>query len=142
MINGVGSSKLNTAWDEDDKKKVLYDKKAINLLQGALIMDEFFRVSACKTEKEIWDTLVQTLEGTVEVKRSRLNTLSQEYKLFRMQPQELILDLQKRFVHLTNHLKALGKKLTMKLILKCLYPYPWNDNQKWQQYPRRRIYQQ
>ena len=45
-------------------------------------MDEFFRVSACKTVKEIWDTLVQTHEGTVEFKRSRLNTLSQEYELF------------------------------------------------------------
>ena len=32
VINGAGSSKPKTAWDEDDKKKVLYDKKAINLL--------------------------------------------------------------------------------------------------------------
>ena len=29
-----------------------------------------------------------------------------------MQPGESILNLQKRFVHLTNHLKALGKTLT------------------------------
>ena len=29
-----------------------------------------------------------------------------------MQPGETILDLQKRFVHLTNHLSALGKTLT------------------------------
>ena len=61
--------------------------------------------------KKIWDTLVQTHEGTVEVKRSRLNTLSQEYELFRMQSGEIILDLQKRFVHLTNHLSVLGKTL-------------------------------
>ena len=71
VINGVGSSKPKTTWDDDDKKKVLYDKKAINLLQGTLSMDEFFCVSACKTAKEIWGTLVQTHEGTVEVKRSR-----------------------------------------------------------------------
>ena len=112
VVNGVGSSKPKTTWDDDDKKKVLYDKKAINLLQSALSMDEFFRVSACTTAKEIWDTLVETHEGTTEVKRSRLNTLSQEYELFRMQPGESILDLQKRFVHLTNHLRALGKTLT------------------------------
>ena len=53
VINGVCSSKPKTAWDDDDKKKVLYDKKAINLLQGALSMDEFFRVSTCRTTKEI-----------------------------------------------------------------------------------------
>ncbi|KAK2423291.1 rust resistance kinase Lr10 [Trifolium repens] len=72
-------------------------------------MDEFFRISHCKTAKEIWDTLEVTHEGTVEVKRSKLNTLSQEYEMFRMQPGEKILDLQKRFSHLTNHLMALGK---------------------------------
>ena len=67
--------------------------------------------------------MVQTHEGTVEVKRSRLNTLSQEYELFRMQPGETILDLQKRFVHLTNHLSALVKTLTNdELNLKYLGP--------------------
>ncbi|WJX73142.1 hypothetical protein P8452_56955 [Trifolium repens] len=75
-------------------------------------MDEFFRISTCETAKEIWDTLVETHEGTAEVKRSKLNTLSQEYELFRMQPGESILNMQKRFVHLANHLKSLGKTLT------------------------------
>ena len=75
-------------------------------------MDEFFRISNCKTAKEIWDTLETTHEGTEEVKRSRLNTLSQEYEMFRMQPGEKILDMQKRFSHLINHLAALGKTLS------------------------------
>ncbi|KAK2357503.1 gag-protease polyprotein [Trifolium repens] len=112
VVNGVGTPKIQSSWDEDDKKKILNDKKAINILQSALSMDEFFRISTCETAKEIWDTLVETHEGTAEVKRSRLNTLSQEYELFTMQPGESILNLQKRFVHLTNHLKALGKTLT------------------------------
>ncbi|XP_058763525.1 uncharacterized protein LOC131636971 [Vicia villosa] len=112
VVNGVGSEKPKASWDDNDRKRVLADKKAISLLHGALSMDEFFRISTCTTSKEIWDTLVETHEGTAEVKRSRLNTLSQEYELFRMKPGETILDLQKRFVHLTNHLKALGKTLT------------------------------
>ncbi|KAK2454205.1 gag-protease polyprotein [Trifolium repens] len=112
VVNGVGTPKIKSSWDEDDKKKVLNDKKAINILHSALSMDEFFRISTCETAKEIWDTLVETHEGTAEVKRSKLNTLSQEYELFRMQPGESILNMQKRFVHLTNHLKALGKTLT------------------------------
>ncbi|CAJ2637485.1 unnamed protein product [Trifolium pratense] len=70
VVNGVGTPKIQSSWDEDDKKKVLNDKKAINILQSALSMDEFFRISTYQTAKE------------------------------------------KRFVHLTNHLKALGKTLT------------------------------
>ncbi|XP_050895369.1 uncharacterized protein LOC127101987 [Lathyrus oleraceus] len=81
VVNGVGSSKHKTSWDDDDKKRVLFDKKAINILQSALGMDEFFRVSTCTTIKEIWDTLVETHEGTTEVKRSRLNTsLTREWQ--------------------------------------------------------------
>jgi hypothetical protein len=30
-------------------------------------MNEFFRISSCETAKEIWDTLVETHEGTAEV---------------------------------------------------------------------------
>src|SRR3954463_16618433 len=112
VVNGVGSEKPKASWDDNDRKRVLADKKAISLLHGALSMDEFFRISTCTTAKEIWATLVETHEGTVEVKRSRLNTLSQEYELFRMQPEESIIDLQKRFFHLVNHLSALGKKLS------------------------------
>ncbi|KAF1884624.1 hypothetical protein Lal_00028505 [Lupinus albus] len=63
----------------------------------------------------MWDTLEITHEGTEEVKRSRLNTLSQEYEMFRMRPGEKILDLQKRFTHLTNHLIALGKEHELEL---------------------------
>ncbi|KAF1891482.1 hypothetical protein Lal_00012370 [Lupinus albus] len=56
----------------------------------------------------MWDTLETTREGTEEVKRSRLKTLSQEYEMFRVRPGEKILDLQKRFTHLI----ALGKLLS------------------------------
>lgn len=111
VVNSVGTPKPEASWNRDDEKRVLYDKKAINLLQGALGIDEFFHISTCTTTKEIWDTLVETHEEIAEVKRSRLNTLSQEYELFQMQPEESILNLQKRFVRLTNHLKTLGKTL-------------------------------
>lgn len=111
-VNGVTGIKPQISWDDDDRKKVLFDKKAKNILQSSLGMDEFFRISNCKTAKEIWDTLETTHEGTEEVKRSRLNTLSQEYEMFRMQPGENILDMQKRFSHLINHLAALGKTLS------------------------------
>lgn len=51
VVNGVGTEKTKVSWDEDDKKKVLYNKKAINLLQSALIMNELFHVSQCTMKK-------------------------------------------------------------------------------------------
>ena len=38
--------------------------------------------------KEKWDTLQVTHEGTTDVKRSRINTLTHEYELFRMNQNE------------------------------------------------------
>jgi len=74
--------------------------------------------------KEMWEVLEVTHEGTEDVKRSRKHYLIQEYELFRMQPEESIADVQKRFTHIVNHLTGLGKeydreKLNIK-VLKCL----------------------
>lgn len=83
-VGGAEQPKLEDVWNEDDKKKIQHDKKTQNILALALELDEFFIVSNCKTAKEIWETLETTNEGTKEVKRSRLNMISQEYEMFRM----------------------------------------------------------
>ena len=51
IVNGIDTPKPEASWDEDDEKKVLYDKKTINPLQGALGMNEFFLISTCTTKK-------------------------------------------------------------------------------------------
>ena len=74
--------------------------------------------------KEMWDTLEVTHEGTNDVKRARKHTLIREYEMFRMLKGESIVEVQKRFTHIINHLMNLGKtfdkeELNIK-ILKCL----------------------
>ena len=63
-------------------KKAKFDCIAKNIITSALNSDEFFRVSQCKSAKEMWDTLEVTHEGTNEVKRARKHTLIQEYEMF------------------------------------------------------------
>jgi len=72
----------------------------------------------------MWDVLEVTHEGTNEVKRARKRALIQEYELFKMQQEESIVEVQKRFTHIVNHLMGLGKEfdkeeLNIK-VLKCL----------------------
>jgi len=87
-------------------------------------MDEYFRVSNCKNAKEMWDILQVTHEGTTNVKRSRINTFTHEYELFRMNQNETIQDMQKRFTHIVNHLASLGKIFPnedlINKVLRCL----------------------
>jgi hypothetical protein len=117
-------SKPRSLWTDNEKKQVQLDFNAKNILISALGKDEFYRVSQCKSSKEIWETLQVTHEGTNEVKRARLNTLLREYELFSMRQNESIDDVQKRFTHIVNHLGDLGKSLTndetTNKVLRCL----------------------
>jgi len=86
--------------------------------------DEFFGVSECASEKEMWDILEVTYEATTDVKRARKHALIQEYEMFRMLKGETISDVQKRFTHIVNNLINFGKifereELNIN-ILKCL----------------------
>ena len=106
------------------KKKAKFDCIAKNIITSTLNSDEFFRISQCASAKEMWDTLEVTHEGTNDVKRARKHTLIQEYEMFRMLKGESIVEVQKRFTHIINHLMSLGKtfdkeELNIK-ILNCL----------------------
>ena len=72
----------------------------------------------------MWDVLEVTHEETNDVKRARKHALTQEYELSKMQQGESIVEVQKRFTHIVNHLIGLGKnfdkeELNIK-VLKCL----------------------
>ena len=77
-------------WFEEDRRKIQYNPKAKNIITSTLGIDEYFRVSNCSNAKEMWDTLQLTHEDTTDVERSRVNTLTHEYELFRMNTNENI----------------------------------------------------
>ena len=77
-------------WSEEDRRRVQYNLKAKNIITLALGIGEYFRVSNCSNAKEMWDTLQLTHESTSDDKRSRINTLTHEYELFRMNTNENI----------------------------------------------------
>ncbi|BAT89667.1 hypothetical protein VIGAN_06068300 [Vigna angularis var. angularis] len=108
-IDGVEVEKPYFNWTPEENRRAQFDIKARNIISSAVVLDEFYRISVCKTAQEMWEVLRVTHEGTEDVKRARKNTLIQEYEMFRMQPGETISDVQKRFIHIVNHLTGLGK---------------------------------
>jgi len=79
------------------------------MITSDLNLDEFFKVSQCGFAKEMWDILEGTHEGTQNVKRAEKHALIQEYEIFRMMKGETILDVQKRFTHIVNHIISIAK---------------------------------
>ena len=109
VIKNLQESKPREQWNADDRRRSQQDVRARNIISSALTVDEFYRISTCKTAQEMWETLRVTHEGTDDVRRARRNTLIQEYEMFRMKQGETIVDVQKRFTHIVNHLIGLGK---------------------------------
>ena len=81
VANGVSQDKPKADWRDDDKKKVQYDLKALNILISCIGVNEYHSVSHFKTSKDMWDALETLHEGTNEVKQSKINTLVQQYFL-------------------------------------------------------------
>ena len=62
--NGVRITKTIFEYDDNDMRKLQINAKALTSLHCALTMDEYNKISCCKSFKEIWDKLEVTHEGT------------------------------------------------------------------------------
>ena len=92
--------------------------------------NEYNRISQCKTAKEIWRILEITHEGTTQVKDAKVRILENDYEMFKMKPNESIVEMFTRFTDVVNGLKGLGKRVSeqdkVSKILRCLPP-KWNS---------------
>lgn len=128
IVDGISHPKEPKEYNEDDKKKLSLNAKAINMLYCALDKNEFNRISTCSSAKEIWHKLEVTHEGTSQVKESKICMLVHNYELFKMKSDESISEMFTRFTDIINGLKSLGKSYSnvemVRKILMCL-PKSW-----------------
>ncbi|MQL96266.1 hypothetical protein Taro_028940 [Colocasia esculenta] len=68
-------SKPKEEWTDEDIKKISLNNKAKSFMCCALTRQEFNRISACKSVKEMWDKLKLTYEGKDKVKETRIDIL-------------------------------------------------------------------
>ena len=105
--DGSSIEKPWSQWTDSESKKAKFDCIAKNIITSALNSYEFFRVSQCKSAKEMWW-------------RDRKHTLIQEYEMFRMLKGETIVEVQKRFTHIISLDKTFEKEELNIKILKYL----------------------
>ena len=77
----VDGKEFPLKWEEMtevDRQKVQCDLKPKNIIISALPFNELFRISKCKSAKEIWETLQSTHEE--ELKSSLKKSLESEKK--------------------------------------------------------------
>jgi gag-polypeptide of LTR copia-type/Zinc knuckle len=97
-------------WSAEEYNQWQKDARVMNILHNGLDPVMSNRVIACRTAKEIWDTLETQCQGTEAIKRNRRNILTQEYEQFDARPDESLTDLYDRFLILLNNLSLVGKE--------------------------------
>lgn len=56
----------------------------------------------------MWNTLLILYEGNKDFKQSKINTLTEEYELFCMEPNEIVASIHMRFSYIINKIENLG----------------------------------
>ncbi|KAK1394768.1 hypothetical protein POM88_013824 [Heracleum sosnowskyi] len=102
--------KAKSEWTPEEKAHVLREPKIKNILHSSLDAVMSNRVIACKSAKEIWDTLETQCQGSASVKKNRRALLIQEYEQFDARPDESLTNLYDRFLTLLNSLYLVDKE--------------------------------
>ena len=125
-VDGGKIRKTLDEYNEEESRKFQLNSRAIYILVCAMDKNEYNRISQCKTAKEIWRILEITHEGTTHVKDSKVRILENDYEMFKMKPNESIVEMFTRFTDVVNGLEGLGKRVSeqdkVSKILRCLPP--------------------
>ncbi|XP_070047102.1 uncharacterized protein [Nicotiana tomentosiformis] len=117
--------KSRKEYNDADCKAIAKNFRAKKILVCSIGPDEYNRISACQSAKEIWEALQIAHEGTTQVKQSKIDMLATEYELFRMKDDESIQDMHTRFTSIINGLHSLGEIIPRnKLVRKILRVLP------------------
>jgi len=98
-------------WSEATAKDYEANAKAQYALTQALNEDDLSRIINCKSTYEVWNVLIITLEGTSQVKRSKIDLLRSQYENFYMLDNEGKDEIFTRFTKITNALSSLGDNI-------------------------------
>ncbi|XP_070008044.1 uncharacterized protein [Nicotiana sylvestris] len=112
-------------YSDIDRKAVEKNYCAKKILVCSIGPDEYNRILACDSAKEIWEALQTVHEGITQVKQSKIDMLITEYELFKMKDAESIQDMHTRFTSIINELHLLGDVIPRnKLVRKILSVLP------------------
>ena len=98
-------------YDEEENKEFQLNSKSIYILVCSMDRTEYNIIFQCKTT-EVWRILEITYEGTNQVKDSKVRILANDYPMFKMKPNETIVEMFTRFTYFVNGLDNLGNRVS------------------------------
>nr|XP_009782876.1 PREDICTED: uncharacterized protein LOC104231560 [Nicotiana sylvestris] len=107
----VAIPKTMKEFNDANKNTIKKNFRAKKILARGIGFDEYNRIPACQSAKEIWEALQTAHKGTTQVKQSKIDMLTTEYKLFRMKYDDSIQEMNTRFTSIINELHSIGETI-------------------------------
>nr|GEY06304.1 hypothetical protein [Tanacetum cinerariifolium] len=118
-------------WTAEEKKTQNIDRLARSLLIQRLLNDIYSLIDSNKTAKDLWDALERQMHGSEYDEQDKKAAILYEYKTFKANEGEQLLDTYLRYLQVINDLKKCGyKKDNCELNYKLLN----NLQPEWKQY--------
>ena len=112
VVDGNKIQKPLEEYDKEENKEFQLNSRAIYILVYDIDRTEYNRIFQCKTAMEVWRILEITHEGTNQVKDSKVRILVNDYEMFKMKPNESIVEMFTRFTDVVNGLEGLGNMVS------------------------------
>ena len=111
-------------YNDEENKELQLNSRAIYILVCAMVTIECNRICQCKRAKDVWRIFEITHEGNNQVKDSKVRILVNDYEMFKMKPNEFIVEMFTMFTDVVNGLEGLGNSVSeedkVSKILRCL----------------------
>ncbi|KAK0585145.1 hypothetical protein LWI29_023944 [Acer saccharum] len=107
--DGTMIAKPRAEWTAIDFDNAKWHHRAMNAIFGGVDCTQFIYIQNLESAKEAWDTLQTTNEGTLAVRRSRVQMLTSQFESLVMNEDEKLVDFQTRLLNITNQSQTLGE---------------------------------
>ena len=95
-----------------------YNNKALNTIFNGCDANHIKLILSCETTKEAWDILQTTFEGSHDVKRNKLLSLTTRFESFRMHDDESLSKFYTKLCDIANKSFVLGEKIPESTLVK------------------------
>ena len=113
--------KPHNEWTDDEKMASSLNSKALYALFDGVDPKDFQHTSKCSLVYSAWNIIQMAHEGNESVKESKLQMITREFELIRMEKDETIKSYHDKLGDLSNRAFAMGKKFFDKMmVLKML----------------------
>ncbi|WZZ50611.1 hypothetical protein YC2023_050718 [Brassica napus] len=124
IVTGDGKKpKPKDDWSEGERNASKFKAKALSVIFGAVEAEQFQLIQGSTSAKEAWEIMLNSFEGDVSVKRTRLDHLGSQFENLRWSDNDSVASFSAKLSGMAHEAFVLGKKYKEKKLVKKLLRY-------------------